>query len=91
MQKQLVECIPNFSEARRPSVIKAIEEAIIGVQGVKILDHHSDIDHNRTVITFIGPPDAVEEDVYKRQDNIIKPIFCIFKHLINVFISYAVR
>jgi glutamate formiminotransferase/formiminotetrahydrofolate cyclodeaminase len=64
MQKQLVECIPNFSEARRPSVIKAIEEAIIGVQGVKILDHHSDIDHNRTVITFIGPPDAVEEAAY---------------------------
>lgn len=64
MQKQLVECIPNFSEARRPSVIKAIEEAISGVLGVKILDQHSDIDHNRTVITFIGPPAAIEEAAY---------------------------
>jgi len=65
MQKQLVECIPNFSEARRPSVINAIEEAIVNVSGVKILDHHSDIDHNRTVITFIGPPDAVEEAAFQ--------------------------
>jgi glutamate formiminotransferase/formiminotetrahydrofolate cyclodeaminase len=57
---QLVECIPNFSEGRRPEVIDAIVAAIEGVGNIQLLDRSSDADHNRTVITFIGPPDAVE-------------------------------
>jgi glutamate formiminotransferase / formiminotetrahydrofolate cyclodeaminase len=61
----LVECIPNFSDARRPEVIAAIRDAITSVAGVHILDQHSDLDHNRTVITFVGSPGCVEEAAFQ--------------------------
>ncbi len=64
MAKQIVECIPNFSEARREPVVAEIIQQIESVSGVTILDRHSDIDHNRTVVTFVGPPDAVEEAAF---------------------------
>lgn len=56
----LIECVPNFSEARRPEVVKQILDAIRAVEGVNLLDHSSDHDHNRTVVTFVGSPEAVE-------------------------------
>lgn len=65
MPNPLVECIPNFSDARRPEVIQAILNAISAVNDIHILDRHSDIDHNRTVITFIGSPAAVEEAAFQ--------------------------
>ena len=65
MPNPLVECIPNFSEARRPEVVDAIMSAIASVEGVSILDRHSDLDHNRTVITYVGPPAAVEEAAFQ--------------------------
>ena len=61
---QLVECIPNFSEARRPEVIDQIVAAIDSIEGVRLLDRSSDIDHNRTVLTFAGPPTAVEQAAF---------------------------
>jgi glutamate formiminotransferase/formiminotetrahydrofolate cyclodeaminase len=64
MVAKLVESIPNFSEGRRPEVISAIGNAISGVPGVSVLDQHTDADHNRTVFTFAGPPDAVSEAAY---------------------------
>jgi glutamate formiminotransferase / formiminotetrahydrofolate cyclodeaminase len=65
MSNPIVECIPNFSEARRPEVIDAILGEINAVSGVRVLDQHSDMDHNRTVITFVGPPEAVEEAAFQ--------------------------
>lgn len=65
MPKQLLECIPNFSEARRPKVLKAIERAILAVPGALILDQHADLDHNRSVFTLLGPPKAVEEAAFQ--------------------------
>ncbi|MCX8025017.1 MAG: glutamate formimidoyltransferase [Thermanaerothrix sp.] len=65
MTQPLVECIPNFSEARRPEVVEAIIQAINSVPNVYILDRHSDFDHNRTVITFVGPPQSVEEAAFR--------------------------
>jgi len=65
MPTPLVECIPNFSEARRPEVVEAIIAAMQSVPSVHILDRHSDLDHNRTVITLIGPPQAVEEAAFQ--------------------------
>jgi glutamate formiminotransferase / formiminotetrahydrofolate cyclodeaminase len=58
----LVECVPNFSEARRPDVVDAIVAAIRGAGGpdVQLLNVSSDMDHNRTVVTFAGPPTEVE-------------------------------
>jgi glutamate formiminotransferase/formiminotetrahydrofolate cyclodeaminase len=64
MTHQLVECIPNFSEGRRTEVITSIKDAISQVDGVSVLDQHSDEDHNRTVLTFSGPPRAVLEAAY---------------------------
>src|SRR6266498_1332957 len=61
----LIECIPNFSEARRPEVIDQIVAAITSVEGARLLDRSSDLDHNRTVITFAGSPFAVEEAAFR--------------------------
>ncbi len=52
---KLVECVPNFSEGRRPEVVAAIRDAIAAVEGVTILDASSDESHNRSVITFVVP------------------------------------
>ncbi|HUE99051.1 MAG TPA: glutamate formimidoyltransferase [Anaerolineales bacterium] len=65
MTTQLIECIPNFSEARRPEVIDQIVAAIQSVEDVKLLDRSSDLDHNRTVLTFAGPPFGVEEAAFR--------------------------
>jgi glutamate formiminotransferase / formiminotetrahydrofolate cyclodeaminase len=64
MPNPLVECIPNFSEARRPEVVEAILTAITGVANISLLNHNSDNDHNRSVVTFAGPPAAVEEAAF---------------------------
>lgn len=56
-----IECVPNFSEGRRPEVISQIADAIAAVPGVSILDRESDASHNRSVITFIAPPESVVE------------------------------
>ena len=61
----ILECIPNYSDARRPDVIEAIMSSITSVEGVTLLDRHSDLDHNRTVLTFVGPPEAVEEAAFR--------------------------
>jgi len=61
----LIECIPNFSEARRPEVIDQIVAAITSVEGARLLDRSSDLDHNRTVLTFAGEPSAVEEAAFR--------------------------
>src|SRR5512147_888459 len=65
MPTQLVECIPNFSEARRPEVIDQIVASIQSVDEVKLLDRSSDLDHNRTVLTLAGSPFAVEEAAFR--------------------------
>jgi glutamate formiminotransferase len=64
MKNQLVECIPNFSEGRRTEVIDAIANAIEAVPGVLLLDRSSDRDHNRSVMTFVGSPEAVCEAAF---------------------------
>ena len=64
MPSPLVECIPNFSEGRRTDVINAIVKAITSAAGVRLLDTSSDSDHNRTVITLAGTPEAVEEAAF---------------------------
>lgn len=53
---QLIECVPNFSEGRDKAKIKLIEDSIKKVKGILFLNSESDIDHNRTVITFAGEP-----------------------------------
>lgn len=61
----LVECVPNFSEGRRPEVVSAIVEAMAAIPQVRVLDVHSDPDHNRSVVTLVGPPEAVAEAAFR--------------------------
>lgn len=61
----IVECVPNFSEGRRLNVIEAIVAAISSISDVQVLDVQSDPDHNRSVVTLIGPPEAVAEAAYQ--------------------------
>lgn len=60
-----IECIPNFSEGRRPEVIEEIIAAITSVEGAYLLDHEMDADHNRAVVTFVSHPDAVVEAAFR--------------------------
>ena len=61
MSKQLIECVPNFSEGRNESVIDAIAMAVKSVEGVSLLDVDPGKATNRTVFTFVGAPEAVVE------------------------------
>ncbi len=63
--QQLVECVPNFSDGRNPEVYNGIANVIRAVSGVNVLDVSADPDHNRTVITFVGSPAAVEEAAFR--------------------------
>lgn len=64
MQK-LVECVPNISEGRDRAVIDAVTAVIGEVEGARLLDVDPGADTNRTVITFIGPPEAVAEAAFR--------------------------
>ncbi len=61
---KLVECVPNFSEGRRPEVIEAIRDAIAAVDGVSVLDVSSDPSHNRSVITFVAPVESAVDAAF---------------------------
>lgn len=62
--KQLIECVPNFSEGRDMHVIKTITDEIEKIEGVKLLDVDPGAATNRTVVTFVGTPDAVVEAAF---------------------------
>ena len=57
----MLECVPNFSEGRDPEVVRAIADAIAQTPELLLLGWESDTDHNRSVMTFAGPPNAVIE------------------------------
>ena len=61
MPAPLVECVPNFSEGRDAATIEALRLALTSVPGVRLLDVQADAAHNRSVFTFVGPPDASVE------------------------------
>jgi glutamate formiminotransferase/formiminotetrahydrofolate cyclodeaminase len=63
--KQLIECVPNFSEGRDMSVIKTITDEIEQVEGVRLLDVDPGAATNRTVVTLVGTPDAVIEAAFR--------------------------
>src|SRR6202162_5829375 len=61
---KLVECVPNFSEGRRPEVIEEIRTAIASVEGVSVLDVSSDSPHTRSVITFVAPVETAVDAAF---------------------------
>lgn len=62
---KIVECIPNISEGRNMEVVEAVLNEVRSTLGVTLLDHSSDPNHNRTVITFLGSPEGVAEAAVK--------------------------
>jgi glutamate formiminotransferase len=60
MQNQLIECVPNYSEGRRPEVIEAIVEPFRRRPGCILLDYRADQDHNRLVVSLVGQPEPIE-------------------------------
>lgn len=64
MKKQIIECVPNFSEGRDKAKIKEITDAIQSVEGISLLDVDPGEATNRTVVTFVGAPDAVVEAAF---------------------------
>jgi glutamate formiminotransferase / formiminotetrahydrofolate cyclodeaminase len=64
MEKKIIECVPNFSEGRDMDIIKQITDIIESVDGVKLLDVDPGKDTNRTVVTFVGNPEAVSEAAF---------------------------
>jgi glutamate formiminotransferase/formiminotetrahydrofolate cyclodeaminase len=64
MQKQLIECVPNFSEGVDLNIIKQITDEIEKVEGVKLLDVDPGKATNRTVVTFVGEPQPVIDAAY---------------------------
>ena len=71
---RLVECVPNVSEGRRGDVIDRLADAIRGVAGVRLLDRTSDVDHNRSVFTYAGEPEAVVEATHALVDLALREI-----------------
>ena len=65
MEKRIVECVPNFSEGRDKNIIRQITSAIEAVEGVKLLDVDPGEATNRTVVTFVGEPEAVVEAAFE--------------------------
>src|SRR5213594_2948907 len=63
--KKLIECVPNFSEGRDQNVIRQITDAIESVDGVSLLDVDPGASTNRTVVTFVGSPDAAVEAAFR--------------------------
>jgi len=60
----LVECVPNFSEGKDQSVIEALRVAVASVPVVQLLDIQTDASHNRSVFTFVAPPEAAAEAAF---------------------------
>ncbi len=72
--QQLLQCIPNFSEGRRKEVIDRVADAVRNVESVRLLDVAPNADHNRTVLTFVGPPAAVAEAAFAATAEAVKLI-----------------
>lgn len=71
---RIVECIPNFSEGRDKEKIEAIVNVFRGVEGVKLLDYSSDADHNRSVVTVVGEPEALEKAIINMAEKVYENI-----------------
>src|SRR3989442_2946962 len=71
---KIVECVPNFSEGRRPEVVDAIVSAITSVSGVYLLGREMDADHNRAVITIVGSPESIGDAAIRGVEAAVQQI-----------------
>ena len=64
MEKRIIECVPNFSEGRDMEIIRQITDVIESVNGVRLLNVDPGKATNRTVVTFVGDPEAVSDAAF---------------------------
>ncbi len=62
---RIIECVPNFSEGLNQATVQALIDAVASVPGVRLLDHTSDRDHHRSVLTVVGDPEAMVEAMFR--------------------------
>jgi glutamate formiminotransferase len=74
MAKQLIECVPNFSEGQRPEVIEAIVAPFRKKKGCVVLDFRADPDHNRLVVSLVGEPEPIQEALLEAAQTAISHI-----------------
>lgn len=74
LARQIVECVPNFSEGRRQEIVDPIVAAIQGAAPVQVLDVQMDADHNRSVVSFVGDAEAVSKAAFAAVDQASKLI-----------------
>jgi glutamate formiminotransferase len=74
MARRLIECVPNFSEGRDGAKVDALIAAVRSVAGVVFLDREMDADHNRSVLTFAGSPEAVSEAALRAVGKAVESI-----------------
>ncbi len=72
MPKKLIECVPNFSEGRRPDVIEAIVNCFRNKKGCYLFDDRADKDHNRLVISLVGEPDPIQDALIEASNVAMK-------------------
>ena len=63
--QRLIECVPNISEGRRPEIIDTVTSVVETVEGCRLLDVDPGKSTNRTVITFVGPPETIGEAAFR--------------------------
>jgi len=76
---KIIQCVPNFSEGRDLGKLEKILDAFRGKEGVKLLDYSSDKDHNRSVVTLVGEPDALKASILEAV-GIAKELIDMTKH-----------
>ncbi len=74
MARPLVECVPNFSEGRRPEIIEEIVAPFKNTAGVYLFDYRADEDHNRLVVSLVGHPEEVQNALIKASTIALKHI-----------------
>ena len=74
MEKKLIECVPNISEGRRKDIIEQCVDQVRNNKDLKLIDYSSDPDHNRTVVTLVGPIDSVIDGVFNLTKKAIELI-----------------
>lgn len=71
---KILECVPNFSEGENPETLEEVVRALRKIDGIRVLDYSMDPDHHRSVVTFIGTPEAVEQGAAAACDTAIQLI-----------------
>jgi len=77
LEDKIVESIPNISEGRNREIVESIVDEVRNTEGCILMNYSSDKDHNRSVISYIGSPKAVEEASFRLMKKALNPVNCM--------------